>query len=419
MRTGEEAAMNKVTKTSQRAARRSAMRGLDRGVLAMCAGLAWIAFGGAVYADTTSTNPAGLIIFPRIVFDSAQSYDTEVQISNTSGEAVRVRCYLVNANSHCSNAPDEVCDEDQDCGPVDCGLPGTPPCGICLPGWTETDFVFTLTRYQPIMWRTGVGLASFPLDGINVVGPDGEFNVDSNIPPAPEDPFKGELKCFQVDANDNPVARNDLKGEATFVQSSEELDAYQYNAVGLLSTGVNDGNDILCLGGTEATEECPEPEYNGCPSVLILNHFFAYAPEPVNGDIVQPYLQVVPCSEDFLNQSVTKSTLQFLVFNEYEQRFSTSRRVDCYYETRLVDIDTRPGMEGDQASIFSIDVQGTLVGQTRIRPVRTDETTVGHGWVGIAREIHFATDVGEYQAAAQLHHTGISRQGDIIRAPRE
>jgi hypothetical protein len=410
--------MNMAMKFSQRLARRSAMRVLERVILAVCFGVAGVAFGSVAHADTTSTNPAGLIVFPRIVFDTGQSYDTEVQISNTSEAPVRVRCYLVNANSHCSNEPDLVCDEDEDCGAPDCGLPGQPPCGICLPGWTETDFVFTLTQFQPILWRIGIGLASFPLDGINVVGPGGQFNVDSNIPPAPEDPFKGELKCFQVDENDNPVARNDLKGEATFVRSDEELDAYQYNAVGLLATDVNNGDDILCLGGTEPTEECPEPEYNGCPAVLILNHFFDYAPEPVNGQTVNTYLQVVPCSEDFLNQSLTKTTLQFLVFNEYEQRFSTSRRVECYFETLLADIDTRPGRDDDQFSIFSIDVQGTLVGQTRIRPVRTEETTVGHGWVGIAREIHIA-DLGVYQAAAQLHHTGISRQGDIIRAPRD
>lgn len=378
-----------------------------RGLLAACLGAIVVMFGGAVRADVSSTNPAGLIVFPRLVFNSAESFDTVLQVSNTADEPVHVRCYLVNANGHCSNQPDAVCTSSEDCEG-----------GLCLPGWTETDFIFTLTRNQPIVWRLGVGLSAFPLDGINAVGPGGEFNANSNIPPAPEDPFTGELKCFQVDENDNPVARNDLKGEATYVLSTEELDAYAYNAVGIQATEFNDGDDTLCLGGTEPTDECPEPEYNGCPNVLILNHFFEYAPEPIVGNVVLTHLQLVPCSEDFLNQATVKSTLQFLVFNEYEQRFSTSNRVDCYVETQLADIDTRPGPSDDEFSIFSVFVQGTLTGQTRVRPVQTEETEVGHGYVGIARETHYGP-VGVYSAAFQLHQTGIRRQGDIVRVPRE
>jgi hypothetical protein len=260
-------------------------------------------------------------------------------------------------------------------------------------------------------------MSSFPIDGLNHTTQDGQFNADSNIPPAPEVPFVGELKCFQVDEGDNPIARNDLKGEATFVTASgEELDAAQYNAVGIPATEVNDGNDTLCLGGTEGTEECPEPEYSGCPNVLILDHLFDNL-EPPEGDAVITLLDLVPCSEDFLHQATSKSTLQFLVFNEFEQRFSTSRRVNCFFETRLSDIDTRPGDGDDFVSIFNVAVEGTMAGQTRIRSVQTAETTVGHGMVGFALEIH---DDGEtYSAAFQLHQAGTRTQGDVIRAPRE
>src|SRR5262249_38237289 len=135
--------------------------------------------------------------------------------------------------------------------------------GFCLPGWTETDFRFTLTKFQPIVWRLSQGLQSFPLDGIEHTTQDGQLNVDSNIPPAPEDPSDGALKCLQVDEGDNPVAKNDLKGDATLVFPGEELDSLQYNAIGIQATDFNDGNDTLCLGGSEPTEECPQPEYNG------------------------------------------------------------------------------------------------------------------------------------------------------------
>ncbi len=58
-----------------------------------------------------------------------------------------------------------------------------------------------------------------------------------------------------------------------------------------------------------------------------------------------------------------------LVYNEFEQRFSTSARVGCYRNTPLADIDTLPGPTGDRYSIFAAGVQGTTVGQTRIRGV--------------------------------------------------
>src|SRR5262245_16786937 len=279
-----EAEMNTAVELFQREGRRSAMRMVR---LALAAGLcaAGLVLTGTARADVSTTHPAGLIVFPGVFVASDGFFlDTEIQISNTSGEPVHVRCYLVNANSHCSNAPTEVCENSNQCEG-----------GFCLPSWTETDFRFTLTKFQPIVWRLSQGLQSFPLDGIEHTTQDGQFNQDSNIPPAPETPFSGELKCFQVDEGDNPVAKNDLKGDATIVQLDEdEIDALTYNAVGIQATDFNDGNDTLCLGGSEPTEECPEPEYNGCPNVLILDHFFDGAPEPVNGDFVLTALSLVP-----------------------------------------------------------------------------------------------------------------------------
>jgi hypothetical protein len=371
-------------------------------------------------AEVTTTNPAGLIIFPKLLVDASESADSErevdtvLQISNTSPELIRVRCYLVNANAHCSNIPDQVCTSSEECGG-----------GFCLPGWTETDFRFTLTRFQPIAWNLSEGLQNFPLDGLINVTQDGQFNADSNIPPAPEIPFIGELKCFQVDEGDNPVARNDLKGEATIYTEEENeedfFDVRKYNAIGLKATEVNDGNDVLCLGGQEPTEDCPEPEYAGCPNVVILDHFFDDSPDPSNGNRILTRLTLVPCSEDFLTQTTFKITVQMLIFNEFEQRLSTSRRIECLEDIQLSDIDTRPIPDDNFASIFNFAVQGTLAGQTRLRSVQTSDTTRGTGIVGIATESYFQFEGGELLGtdAFNLHQAGARLQGDVIRAPRE
>ena len=370
-----------------------------------------VLLSSAAQAAVTTTNPAGLVIFPKLLVDSAVGQDSIIQLSNTSDGVIRVRCYLVNANSHCSNAPSTVCSSSDDCGG-----------GFCLPGWTETDFRFTLTQNQPIVWRLSDGLQNFPLDGLQNVGQGGQFNADSNIPPAPEDPFIGELKCFQVDEGDNPVAANDLKGEATVAVNNDDIfDVRKYNAIGLEATDVNDGNDTLCLGGTEPTEDCPEPEYAGCPNVVILNHFFDDAIDPANGNDIRTRLTLVPCSENFLTQTTFKITVQMLIFNEYEQRLSTSRRIECLEDIGLSDIDTRPIPDDDYASIFNFAVQGTLSGQTRLRSVQTDSTLVGTGIVGVATESYSVLGTGELIAtdAFNLHEAGIRDQGDVIRAPRE
>jgi hypothetical protein len=175
-----------------------------------------------------------------------------------------------------------------------------------------------------------------------------------------EDPFVGELKCIEVDKNGVPVAKNDLKGEAEIIQSNAgQIDVEGYNAIGIPAIpGSNNGDDTLVLGG-------PGAEYSACPNILILDHFFDDANDPISGDSVTTELTLVPCTEDFQHQSVLKVTVQFLVFNEFEQRLSTSRPVTCYDDIKLSNIDTRSSAN----SIFNAAVMGTLTGQTRIRGV--------------------------------------------------
>jgi hypothetical protein len=140
---------------------------------------------------------------------------------------------------------------------------------------------------------------------------------------------------------------------------------------------VND-DDILVIGGTDG-------EYEACPSNLILDHVFDGAPDPISSDpdplTLTPNtfitdLTLIPCSEDFLlgESNLGRSTAFFVVYNEFEQKLSASRQVTCFDEVLLSNIDTR----NNSRSIFSVNLSGTIAGQTRIRPV-------GDGLLGVAR----------------------------------
>ncbi len=364
-------------------------------------------------ADVASDKPGAILIYPKIIVDSngvlGPPTDTELQLTNTSNSVVAAQCFLVDSTSHCSNtktctnAATTTCSSNSDC-PADgscvataCTLeaiangagPGEGGCltggicvGPCSPKVAEVDFRMTLTKRQPISWKASEGLLNFPCTSQNPGGcPSGQSNTGSDGSPSAirgvqEDPFIGELKCIEVSPGDfTPTSgqdpangfAGDLKGEATIVSAAgTRVDARKYNAVGLQSTGANNGDDTLLVGG-------PTPEYNGCPKVLIVDNMFDNATVETHGGnsvgSVTTNLTFVPCSEDLATQSATGATLQFLVFNEFEQRFSTSIGFACFKEVQLSDIDSRPGLFGNNVSIFNYAVQGTLAGQTRIRPV--------------------------------------------------
>jgi hypothetical protein len=92
---------------------------------------------------------------------------------------------------------------------------------------------------------------------------------------------------------------------------------------------------------------------------------------------VHSEITLVPCQRDYLLQTANggPTTIQFLIFNEFEQRFSTSTKVNCYKEIRLSDIGSnQPGPDGDKFSIFNVGVSGTLTGMSRLRSVAGPNT---------------------------------------------
>jgi hypothetical protein len=387
-------------------------------------------------ARTTSDQPAAILYWPKIVVDTAGQYtggvptDTLIRLSNTCAPGIsgnpcanlpttglngmkQAHCFYIDANSHCSNNPTQICQTGAECG-----------VGSCDPGWSEIDFEIVLTKEQPLAWHASEGLGRWdlPMDipglcglpPIHICTSDSQCNggcirqqsnIGTGVPPVPEDPFVGSLQCIEYDPLANPPApdqtttTNTLKGEATIESlPPDAVDLASYNAVGVKYLGGAGSFSELVLDGVE---------YDSCPTTLVLDHAFDVS-EP--GFELTTDLTLAPCGNDFLSQTCGVATAQFIVFNEFEQRFSTTRLVDCFLESPISNLDTTDPTR----SIFSVNVQGTLVGQTRIHPVGNAPT--GRGLVGVARLL---TEEGS--TAYNLHQAGSpaapAARPDIITIP--
>lgn len=409
-------------------AKQSASR-VSAGVLA--ASLLLLGWTASASAQVASSDlAAGYVVLPKVVVHTTGgdpavlpggvATDTLIQMTNTNqAEAITVDCWWVNANRHCGSDAGPICETNADCAP---GLQ-------CLQGWSVLDFQVTLSPGQPLGFVASYGLNPIPCDPI-FPGPGCIGESGGSVRGVPEDPFRGELKCLQVDENDVPVVQNDLKLEATIISTTAVGDgpgvattAAAYNGIGFeaLEEGTGATEDPLCLGalpaGTPDGVECAA-EYAPCPGVLHLEHFFDGAVTELGSEVTTE-LVLVPCSENLGSpsaQSTLRVTAQMLVYNEFEQRFSTNSVVNCYQSTQLSDIDTQPGPAGNAFSIFSAGVQGTITGQTRIRGVAGPQGPLGYGLMGVACEDHTAIGGGPTLATAafNLQHVGFREGGDAV-----
>jgi hypothetical protein len=333
----------------------------------------------------SSDQPAAIVTFPQIVVDSAGGVDTFLQITNRDSSAdVDVKCFLENANRHCDDNG-SICQDDADCLP-----------SFCREDFAVDEFTIRLTARQPFGWQASAGATGLPLP-----------QNQGSIPAVAEDPFRGTLRCVAVDTNGAPVDRNVLKGTATIERfesgAQVELDAARYNAIGFQAIpGANNGDNELFLGG-------PQAEYESCPATVRINHFFDAAIEPMtHSSQVFTDLIVVPCSRDLFRQEAGGSVAQFIVYNEFEQRFSISRVVSVRLDGQLSLIDTI----NTERSIFSAGVAGTLSGQTLMSPPGQ-----GAGVLAVAVERHERLGVpgGTVASAAfNLHSQGELSGGDLL-----
>lgn len=307
---------------------------------------------------------AALLIYPKIRVVTGQ-IETRLQISNESSTPTTAHCFYVNANSHCTNTG-LVCTAPSDCV-------SSAGSGVCRPGWIETNFDIALTSQQPLGWLASDGLAGNDLPCVPTFfnptpcAPGVGSNAGTRVPPVSESPFIGELKCIQSDSAtrlpapcDQGLCRNDLSGTAAIFKAGAIVDAASYNANGLRATR-NNGDEDLIIGAADPVDA----EYEPCPSVLVLDFFFDGASDPISGSPTSSELTLVPCTQDFRAQTIPPVTAQFLVYNEFEQRFSTSRQVSCLLDSELSRLDTTQ----PERSIFNANVSGTIAGQARIRGV--------------------------------------------------
>ena len=109
------------------------------------------------------------------------------------------------------------------------------------------------------------------------------------------------------------------------------------------------------------------------------------------------------------------TTVQFLVFNEFEQRLSTFMPVTCFREVKISEIGAKVQQNIIRnSSIFSAALLGTLTAQTRLRGVPDSDRDHGHALLGIAEEFR----QGGGTAAFNLHFQGTRPQSDFIHLPQ-
>lgn len=335
-------------------------RGAWVGRFGVAAGLAAVLAVGVPAsrgAEVSTELPGAILVFPKVT--SGADRDTIVQISNATGTRVRARCFYVDGR------------ESPDTGE---------------PLWTATDFEIQLTMQQPAVWVAGDGLPATPPDGRD------RDLYPGAVPPV-ADGFLGELRCVVVDDSESPVSKNALTGDATIVEKTPQT-TQKYQALAIPGLAGNDGDNTLLLN---------DVEYGSCPRVLLLNTFFTGALDPILNVPVYTRLTVVPCSMNLEDSIPGTATLQFEVFNEFEQPASFSVPVTCFGDLDLRDIP-----------VFSLALQGTLVGHARIRPVVDRDVDQGRGVVAIVEETRGGTTA---VTAANLHFIGGQLQADVMILP--
>ncbi|MFN8640783.1 MAG: hypothetical protein U0802_03665 [Candidatus Binatia bacterium] len=336
-------------------------------------------------ALVTTERGASILAFPKVLADG--STDTIIQITNISNNMVHAHCFYVNA------APD---------------LFGNPL-------WQVTDFTIWLTKQQPTHWQVSEGRFVNPSDNNACIKGGSYFpstmcdgaGIDPGAIPPTAEGFTGELKCVEVDVAGNPIGGNHLKGEATLLTLDD--DASKYNAVGIQGTDLagETGNELLLNQPNDADGGEPVGQYNACPNVLLLNHLAEGVTDPIlyenglggtcsvgnapcysdddcgSGTCNNPPqvldsankvdlrsasitdLTLIPCTQDFENSLPSSVTVQFAIYNEFEQRFSASTTVDCWANFYLFQVDSPLDPE---RSVFSFPTLGTVAAHTRITP---------------------------------------------------
>jgi len=306
-------------------------------------------------AQVTTDRGASILIFPKVVADA--SSDTALQIINLSDNNVNAQCAYVDGTSG---------------------------------GWQSSGFNLALESRHSVYWTAARGRSEPPLD----------------VPAAPP-AFRGELLCVQVDGTGAPFGGNELAGQATVSQLASG-DIAAYTAFGLRGSGLNDGDDFLCIGDAPS-DNCflGVGEYDGCPDEWILSVAAEGTSEAQlsPGSRLSSRMTVVPCSQDLRVGTPSAINVEVTVFNELGQQFTGGVSVTCWADLSLADV-------GGQ--IFERDVLGTDYAEARLRPAD------GSGGFMLVAETTRATGDASIVASTtgvSPHHRGVSVASDVIVLP--
>lgn len=339
------------------------LNGLGVGLMAMAL------WGAQAQAGVSSDKPGSVVMWPKVIADGTR--DTVITLTNTRNETAYAHCEYVQALGLCSITGD-FCDPQATV--VD--SPGLcPPVtgNVCISQWQSANFDVVLTRQQPTLWRVSTGRVANPFllspgicQDIPGVPPrqacPGLFLI-GQVPPAPDQPFRGELRCIQVSADGSALPANGLKGEAIIeTLPTEEIPVQtqmsKYNSINIEGLSAPAVAGLIRLDGIE---------YSACPEAVEVTHFAPGAqvisvPTPdttctSSGCPVNTEITLVPCRADFINEIGARFATNIVYTNEFEQPASVESVFDCWANFDLRDLPFAPAS-------FS----GTTFQRTRVNP---------------------------------------------------
>jgi hypothetical protein len=337
--------------------------------------LSLVLFGWAPPAFPASTSaPAALLVYPLIQVDSSIGLDTEVVITNSSAQPVRVGCFYE--------------------GSATAGQAGR-----------LVEMEFELTPHQPIAWSANAGMAQFPL--VERPGPGGYENRRSLIPRVPGDPFVGTLRCFTI-ADGQSRRRNALTGNVSIERGDDAgIDVLHIPAMGFeisATSGSTPAQLVLSDG---------QGEYAGCAQDTHLGIVSDGAVEPVAGATVTTELVLVPCSRDYTTLDAEELELSFQVVNAFGQRLSTVGRSFAGPLVALSSIDA----DTPERSIFHAASLGSFSAQLEVRPLRGSGVLVAavesHAWDGSPGHVRRTAAIGYEGRPRRDADTIVLREDDV------
>lgn len=326
-------------------------------------------WGAQAQAEVSSDKPGSVVMWPKVIADGTR--DTLITLTNTRNETAYAHCEYVQSLGLCSITGD-FCDPQAT-------VPGSP--GICPPvtgnvcedQWQTQNFDVVLTRQQPTIWRVSTGRIYDPFlltDGICTttmgIPPrqscPGLFLI-GQVPPAPDQPFRGELRCFQVASDGTPLPANGLKGEAVIETLPTEAlpvntQISKYNSINVEGLAAPSIDGILRLN---------DIEYSACPEAVEVTHYApganvlttpdAFAGCTGTGCPVNTEITLIPCRADFVNEVGARFATDIRYTNEFEQTLSVEPTFDCWANFDLRDLPFAPA-----------SLSGTTFQRTRMTP---------------------------------------------------